>query len=144
MTDLSKSVWHEIIESSAYLPQDGPKCVGRHISLAKLQNILRKSRRSNDQNSLLWALYADALEQGGETLGGWTAADLHEWLLGTHFGWERYDALGMVRQRPKRRSSRLTKMEFSALVETLVRELAEHGIVLELPGEQAIGRSHAA
>jgi hypothetical protein len=39
--------------------------------------------------------------------------------------------------KPKKRSSKLTKQEFSDFVEFVVRKFAEYGVVLELPGEQA-------
>jgi hypothetical protein len=130
MTDLTASQWRTIEKESIYLPGQG--AVGRFIGLGTLRTILRR-RRTNDQNALLWALYSDALKLGGEALGGWTTDDLHEYALGSYFGWDRYDALGMKRVKPKKRSSRLTKQEFSDFVEAFVRQMAEHGIVLTLP-----------
>jgi hypothetical protein len=130
MTDLTASQWRTIEKESIYLPGQG--AVGRFIGLGTLRTILRR-RRTNDQNALLWALYSDALKIGGEQLGGWTTDDLHEYALGSYFGWDRYDALGMKRVKPKKRSSRLTKQEFSDFVEAFVRQMAEHGIVLTLP-----------
>lgn len=137
MSDLTQSQWNAVIAASLYLPQDGSRHVGRYIALDKLREIIKKSKRSNDQNALLWALYDDILHKGGETLGGWTSADLHDAMLGTHFGWDRYEAFGMVKQKPRKRSSRLTKSEFSDFLETVVRTAAEQGIVVSLPGEQA-------
>jgi len=137
VSDLTAGQWREVERASIYLPQDGSNGLGRYIGLRELREIIRKSRRSNDQNALLWALYSDALRLGGETLGGWTTEDIHTFMLGEYFGWERYSAFGMTRQKPKRRSSRLTKAEFSDFVEFVVRRFAEHGIVLELPGDQA-------
>jgi hypothetical protein len=130
MTDLTASQWRTIEKESIYLPSQG--ALGRFIGLGTLRTILRR-RRTNDQNALLWALYSDALKLGGEALGGWTTDDLHEYALGSYFGWDRYDALGMKRVKPKKRSSRLTKQEFSDFVEAFVRQMAEHGIVLTLP-----------
>jgi hypothetical protein len=95
------------------------------------------AKRSNDQNALLWALYADVLERGGETLAGWTKDDLHEWALGECFGWQEMSGLGKRRLKPLRRSSALSAAEFAEFVEWFVRRMAEFGIVLELPGEQA-------
>lgn len=137
MTDLTRTQWHEIERQSVYLPQDGKRGLGRYIGLSELRNILKKSRRSTDQNALLWALYEDILRMGGETLGGWTRDDLHEYLLGEHFGWEVREAFGAKRQKPMRRSSRLTKTEFSDYIAFIVQRMAEHGIVLSLPGDQA-------
>ena len=132
MSDLPASTWREI-EKAAVRVHD--QRFGLAIRLDVLRSILRRSRRTNDQNALLWALYAEALKLGGETLGGWTTDDIHEYMLGEHFGWERREAFGKVRQKPRRRSSRLAKAEFSDFVEFVVRRFAEHGIVLELPGD---------
>jgi hypothetical protein len=126
-SDLTPAIWREIEKES----------VNQWIYLGKLRTILRKSRRTNDQNALLWALYEDVLSKGGETLGGWTKNDLHEHFLGEHFGWEIREALGRKKQVPRHRSSRLTKAEFSDFLESVVRKCAEYGIVLELPGEIA-------
>jgi hypothetical protein len=135
MSDLTPSQWREVEKASIYLP--GQSSVGRFIGLGVLRNILRKSKRTNDQNALLWVLYEDVLKQGGEMLGGWTKEDLHEYALGSYFGWDYYEAFGMKRARPKKRSSRLSKSEFSDFVEHFAMQMAEHGITLELPGEVA-------
>lgn len=131
MTDLTPAVWREI-EQNAVM-HDGVKRIG----IPQLKNILRRSRRTNDQNALLWALYSDAIKQGGEALGGWTTEDVHEYMLGEFFGWNKCTAFGRTRLKPKKRSSRLTKTQFSEFVEFIVGKFAEHGIVLELPGEVA-------
>lgn len=133
MSDLTAAQWREI--EKAAMPIDRQNNLG--ITLRTLRIIIKKSRRTNDQNALLWALYSDALKQGGEMLGGWSTEDLHEYCLGEHFGWEVREALGRKRQTPKHRSSRLTKTEFSDFVEFVVRRFAEHGIVLELPGDES-------
>jgi len=136
MSDLTRSQWLAIEKAGIYVTKEGAHNVGRHIAINKLREIIKKSRRSNDQNALLWALYDDILKQGGETLGGWTSADLHEYLLGEHFGWQVHEAFGAKRQKPMRRSSRLTKTEFSDYIAFIVQRMAEHGIVLQLPGDQ--------
>jgi hypothetical protein len=133
MSDLPASTWREIEKASAYLPIDRP--IGRYIGLGTLKTILKKSKRTSDQNALLWALYEEILKRGGETLGGWTKEDLHEYCLGEHFGWAEHKAFGRTRMKPRRRSSRLAKLEFSDFVEFIVQRMAEHGIVLELPGD---------
>lgn len=134
MSDLPQSTWREIEKQSIYLP--GQTSVGRYIGLGALKTIIKKARRTNDQNALLWALYDDALKQGGEALGGWNREDIHEFMLGEYWGWDKCTAFGRTRLKPKRRSSRLTKAEFSDFVEFVVQRFAEHGIVLELPEEQ--------
>lgn len=137
MSDLPQSIWREIVNAAVYLPDVPKGAVGRYIGLGPLQAILRKTRRSNDQNALLWALYGDVLAQGGELLRGWTKEDLHEYALGEHFGWDVSEAFGRKRMKPKRRSSRLAKTEFADFVDGFVRRMAEHGIVLTLPNEKA-------
>jgi hypothetical protein len=132
MTDLPASTWREIELAALSFPMR----TERFISLGALRTIIKKSRRTNDQNALLWALYDDALKQGGEALGGWTREDIHEYMLGEYHGWDKCTAFGRTRLKPKKRSSRLTKMEFSDFVEFVVRKFAEHGLVLELPGEE--------
>jgi hypothetical protein len=136
MSDLTSSQWHAIEKASVYLPQDGSRALGRYIGLGKLREIIRKSKRTSDQNALLWTLYSYVLQVGGETLAGWTTDDLHSFLLGEYFGWEKHQAFGMTRVKPKRRSSRLTKAEFSDYIEFIARYMAGHGIVLQLPGEK--------
>ena len=137
MTDLSPSVWSEIEAASFRVAGNGRDPQRQCIELGKLKNIIRKSRRSNEQNALLWALYSDAKAKGGETLGGWDTETIHEYMLGEYFGWVTSEALGRKRWTPVKRSSRLTKLEFSDFVEFVVRRFAEHGIVLALPGDQA-------
>lgn len=96
----------------------------------------KKPSRSNEQNALLWALYDDALEIGGEKLAGFDKRDLHEMCLGEWAGWESLPALnGRFRLKPLKRSSVLSKTDFASFVEFVVRYFAEHGIVLRLPGE---------
>lgn len=72
-----------------------------------------KKKRTDAQNRFLrGVVYPMILEQGGETLGGWTAADLHEYFLGECFGWEVLEGFGRKRMRPLKRSSVLTVEEF--------------------------------
>jgi hypothetical protein len=93
----------------------------------------KKSQRTLSQNALLWQLYADILRKGGTLLDGWEKEDLHNLMLGEHFGWERLEGMGRVRVRPLRRSSRLTKTEFAEFIDFVVRYMANKGIVLETP-----------
>ena len=131
MTDLPASTWREIEENASM--HDGRK----QIALGVLRTILKKSKRTLDQNSLIHALFDDTIKLGGEALGGWSREDVKEWALGEYWGWDEYKAFGRTRLKPKRRSSRLTKQEMSDFIEWYVRTMAGHGIVLELPGETA-------
>jgi hypothetical protein len=129
MSELTAGQWREI-EAKSFVAQ-----TGRAIVLGELRNIIKRSRRTSEQNKLLWALYGDALEKGGESLGGWTSQDVHEYMLGEFFGWDKRTAFGRTRLKPKKRSSRLTKTQFSEFVEFVVHRFAEYGVVLELPGD---------
>lgn len=92
-------------------------------------------RRSEQQNRLLWSLYGDILRIGGEAMRGWTAEDIHELMLGEHFGWTEMRIGKHRRKKPARRSSVLNTNEFSDFVDFIVRYMAEQGVVLQLPGD---------
>ena len=96
-----------------------------------------ESKRTTDQNALLWALYEDIIERGGETMAGWDKEDLHEFFLGERWGWTTLAFAGQRRKKPARRSSRLNKTEFSEFVEFILRFMAEQGVYLTLPSEEA-------
>lgn len=90
-----------------------------------------KPTRSDSQNRYLWGVvYATILREGGESLGGWAAADLHEYFLGEHFGWEVMEGFGKKRMRPIRHSSRLNKQEFSDYLAFIQEKAANMGIVI--------------
>jgi hypothetical protein len=93
-----------------------------------------KPRRSDMQNAFLWGVvYPSILEGGGEALAGWQKDDLHEFMLGEHFGWETLTLGGKTVHKPVRRSSRLNKQDFSDYLEFLSRRAAELGIVIPEP-----------
>lgn len=93
-----------------------------------------KPRRSDMQNAFLWGVvYPSILEGGGEALAGWQKDDLHEYMLGEHFGWETLTLGGKTVHKPVRRSSRLNKQDFSDYLEFLSRRAAELGIVIPEP-----------
>jgi hypothetical protein len=94
-----------------------------------------KPKRTTDQNSLLWSIYSDILDKGGEAMGGWTKEDLHSFFLLDYFGGETIEVFGKKRQVPLKRSSKLSKAEFSAYVEHIVRFMAQRGVVIEMPGD---------
>ena len=84
-----------------------------------------KPKRSDSQNAYLWGVVYPAF---CAALPGWDAEDVHEYLLGEHFGWERIEGMGRTRLKPLRRSSRLNKEEFAAYVDFCQRKGAEHGV----------------
>jgi hypothetical protein len=93
-----------------------------------------KPRRSDSQNAFLWGVvYPSILEGGGEALAGWQKDDLHEFMLGEHFGWETLTLGGKTIHKPIRRSSQLNKQDFSDYLEFLSRRAAELGIVIPEP-----------
>ena len=88
-----------------------------------------KRKRSDAQNRFLWGVaYPMILEQGGETLGGWTRDDLHEYFLGECFGWEVLEGFGRKRMRPLKRSSGLTKEEFTEYLMFLEQRCLDMGM----------------
>ena len=96
----------------------------------------KKPKRSYAQNRLLWSLYAQILERGGEDMRGWTRDDLHQFFLIHHFGSDIKDLFGRKRHVPLRRSSELNKQEFADFIEAIVRFMAEQGVALDLPDDQ--------
>lgn len=93
----------------------------------------KKRTRSLSQNRLLWSLYQQIIDRGGEAMQGWDREDLHAFFLGNFHGWEKVRLFEQSRMRPMGRSSNLSKQEFSDLVDSIVRFMAERGVVLDLP-----------
>lgn len=87
--------------------------------------------RTLSQNSLLWAIYEEILDKGGEAVRGFDKDDLHEFFLIEHFGGEVTQLFGRKRLRPATRSSTLSKMQFSEHVEFILHFMAERGVVIE-------------
>jgi hypothetical protein len=114
-------------------------CLRSELSTARVQKIIAalskekawtieideyKPKRSDSQNRYLWGVcYAELMK----VLPGWQAEDIHEYMLGEHFGWETIEGMGRKRLRPLRRSSALNKQEFSDFVAFIQRKAAEHG-----------------
>ena len=98
-----------------------------------------KQRRGDQQNRYLWGVvYPAVLEGGGESLRGWTADDLHEYFLGEWSGWETLEGFGKRRMRPIKRSSNLSKAEFSEFVASIQLKAAHLGIYIPDPEEQCL------
>ena len=90
--------------------------------------------RTNQQNAFLWGVaYPAILEGGGEALAGWTRDDLHDYFLGECFGWETIEGFGRKRMRPLKRSSALTKQEFSEYLNFLEGRCMDMGITIPEP-----------
>lgn len=87
-------------------------------------------KRTDPQNRYLWGVaYATLCKH----LPGWDAEDIHEYMLGEHFGWERAELLGRTKLRPLRRSSKLNAKEFAEFVDFIQRKAAEHGVHIPDP-----------
>ena len=90
--------------------------------------------RSNAQNAYLWGVvYPQIMQQGGEEMQGWTAQDLHDFFLISHFGSEVKSLFCKKRHIPMRRSSKLSKMEFVYFIAHIQQFMAERGVVIEDP-----------
>ena len=94
-----------------------------------------KPKRSDPQNRYLWSIYQTIIEKGGESMGGWTKDDLHEFFLISHFGGDVKELFGKKRIKPLRRSSRLNKQEFSEFVAFIQQFMAERGVYIADSGE---------
>lgn len=126
MSDLlPAAVWREVEKAST----------NGLIALVDLRKILRKSRRSLDQNSAIHALFDETIEKGGEALRGWTREDVKEWALGEYWGWDKFEALGRTRLKPKKRSSSMTKTEASDFMTWYVAKMNDFGIPVSLPDD---------
>jgi len=82
-----------------------------------------KSRRSDQQNKYLWGVCYPTMRCALPE--EWTNDDLHEFWLGEFYGWDILEGLGRKRMKPKRRSSRLSTVEFAAYVAFLQQQAAE-------------------
>ena len=100
-----------------------------------------RPRRSDSQNAFLWGVvYPSLLEGAGEALRGFTASDLHEFMLGEMWGWETIEGFGRKRMRPVRRSHNMTKQEFSDFIGYIEQRALDMGIVIPEP---SYGDEHA-
>lgn len=99
---------------------------GVRVTISKLTK-----RRSDPQNKYLWFCYGEMLKA---LPAGWSDEDLHTYFLGEFYGWDTLEGLGKKRLKPKRRSSKLSTVEFAAYVTFLQQQAAERlGIYLPDP-----------
>ncbi len=93
-----------------------------------------KKPRTNQQNKFLWGVvYPAIIDGGGEALRGWTRDDIHEYMVGEWGGWQTLEGFGRKRLRPLKRSSALTKQEFSDYLLFLETKCLDMGIVIPEP-----------
>lgn len=80
-----------------------------------------RRRRSDDQNRALWGVAYRTLSEAT----GNDSEDLHTYFLGEWAGWEVIQVMGQTRRVPKRRSSKLTTVEFSDFYAFIQQRSAE-------------------
>ena len=103
-------------------------------------DIKKGRKRSNEQNRYLWGVcYQTILDQGGEDLGGWERDDLHEFFLGSCYGWETIEGFGKKRLRPLKRSSNMTTAEFVDFVRFIQTFMSERGVYIPDPISREMG-----
>lgn len=129
-----------------------PRLISRDSLISRIATILHKlptdkawrldiaehkTPRTLSQNALLWAIYGDIIEKGGEAMAGWDKDDLHEFFLIKHYGGEIGELFGMKRIRPLARSSKLNKIAFADHCEFILRFMAEQGLYISTQREVA-------
>lgn len=96
-----------------------------------------KETRSTQQNRYLFGVVYDTiLREGGEAMRGWTRDDLHDFFLIDHFGSEVNELFGRKRHKPLRRSSRLSKQEFSDFIAHIQQFMAERSVFIPDPEQE--------
>lgn len=114
------------VDSSRQAAQDAIARLNRYTTW-EVTIVEKKPKRSENQNRYLWGVcYAELCK----VLLGWSAEDVHEYMLGEWSGWETLEGFGRKRLRPLRRSSRLNKQEFADFVAFIQQKAAEHGVFI--------------
>lgn len=83
---------------------------------------LFRRTRSSQQNRALWGLAYKMISD--ET--GYELEELHEYYLGTHFGWTVKTVFGQKKRVPNKRSSKLSTVEFNEYFAFIQRHAAQH------------------
>lgn len=92
-------------------------------------------RRSLDQNAFLHAVPLRILCDHT----GYSIDDMKDYLLGEAFGWRDSEVFGSKRQYPVRRSSSLTRKEFTWFLEWIESWAAQTvGVIIPRPNEEMI------
>lgn len=89
-------------------------------------------RRSLDQNAYIWGCVYPTIRDAL----GIDIDDVHEYMLGEWSGWEEHIVFGRKRLRPRRRSAKLSTVEFADYVAFIQQRAAEHGVYIPDPGER--------
>lgn len=88
-----------------------------------------RRKRTHEQNAYLWGVVYATLER--ET--GQEAEDWHEFWLGECFGWITTELFGRKKLKAKRRSSRMSTVEFGEYTDFIIRRCAERCIYIPPP-----------
>ena len=112
-----------------------------HVAIDKMDapfrvKLSKAGQRSTSQNAYIWGVCYETILEHGLREQGWTAGDLHDYFLGEHFGWETLEAFGRRRMRPIKRSSGLSKTEFTDYIAFIQRKAADLGVYIPDPEEQ--------
>jgi len=95
---------------------------------------LARKSRSHEQNAYLWGVVYETLRQAT----GQPAEDWHEYFLGEWAGWEECALFGKRKLKPRRRSSKLSTVEFSDYVAFIQQRAAENGVYIPDPNERMV------
>jgi hypothetical protein len=78
--------------------------------------------RSSQQNRALWGLAYKMISEAT----GYELEELHDYYLGTHFGWTVKTVFGQKKRVPNKRSSKLSTVEFAEFFDFIQRHAAQH------------------
>jgi len=92
-----------------------------------------KPPKTTQQTRFLWGVVYPCILESSELLAGWHADDLHTYFLEAFGGAEEITGFGRTYTRPIKRSSRMTKKEFTNYLEFISQRCADMGIVIPEP-----------
>jgi len=92
-----------------------------------LVTVEKLSRRSNDQNSLMWSIVSQIADAAGVDKN-----DLHAHLLVIRYGWQQTEWAGQVIQR-RPKSSKFSAEQMSDFIHWLLEFAADKGIKITTP-----------
>jgi len=92
-----------------------------------LVTVEKLSRRSNDQNALMWAIVSQIADAAGVDKN-----DLHAHLLVIRYGWQQTEWAGQVIQR-RPKSSKFSVEQMSDFIHWLLEFAADKGVKITMP-----------
>lgn len=117
----------QLREMLAYLMQSNPQ-LEPMLSLDAIEVVVQKltKKRSKPQNARYWSIIGALGE-----FSGLTKEEMHEECLCEYSGFDLVEFRGSIRKRPRRRSSKLTTVEFGELMLIAERWAVEFGVFWE-------------